>query len=311
MKKISLIIPCYNEEESLKYLYKELEKVSSEMLSFDFEYIFVDDGSKDKTLELLKELAAYDRKTTYISFSRNFGKEAAMYAGLCNATGDYVAIMDADLQDPPEMLIEMYKGIKDENYDCVGLYTKSHKGYSMFRKALTKLWYKIINKISPTPQVPGARDYRLMKRRMVESILEMNEYNRYIKGIFSYVGFDTKWIEYEAPDRELGTSKFTFRKLIRYAVEGMVSFSTKPLVFSVYLGLTFCLISFIYLIYTIIKTLIVGNGVSGWPTLVCLITFLGGLQLFFLGIIGLYIAKIYLEVKKRPTYIIKETEKDM
>ncbi len=310
-EKISIIVPCYNEEESLPIFYKEINKVSKEMKNIEFEFLFINDGSKDDTLNKLRELAKKDNRVRYISFSRNFGKEAGMYAGLSNATGDYVAIMDADMQDPPIMIKEMYKSIKEEGYDCVALYTSSHDDYTFLRKIFTKCWYKLIGAISSTPQVPGARDFRLMKRKMVDSIINMKEYNRYTKGIFSFVGFNTKWIDYKAPDRIAGKSKFNFIKLFKYALEGILAFSTMPLVISAFVGLIFCLISFIAIIVIIIKTLAFGDPVSGWPSLACLIIFMGGVQLFFLGIIGMYLSKTYLEVKKRPIYISKETEKDL
>lgn len=309
-EKISIVVPCYNEEESLPIFYEEITKVSKKLKEVDFEYVFINDGSKDKTLSILRDLSKKDNKVRYVSFSRNFGKEAGMFAGLEATTGDYVAIMDADMQDPPEMIIEMYESIKKENYDCVALYTKSHVGYNFIRKGLTNCWYKLIDKISDSKQVPGARDFRLMKRKMVDSILSMREYNRYTKGMFGFVGFETKWIDYDAPDRVAGTSKFNLVKLIKYALEGIVAFSTKPLLISAYVGMLFCLVSFIAIIVIIVKTLAFGDPVSGWPSLACIIMFLSGIQLFFLGIIGMYISKIYLEVKERPVYIVKETEKD-
>lgn len=308
-KIISLIIPCYNEEESINICYNEVNKVTKKMQKQSFEIIFIDDGSKDKTLSILKELSSKDKRVKYLSFSRNFGKEAGMYAGLKYSKGDYVAIMDVDLQDPPEKLIEMYEIINNENYDCVALYTKSHKGYGFLRKKLTDIWYKLIDKISDFKQMPGARDYRLMSRQMVDAIVSMPEYNRYIKGIFGYVGYNTKWLSYEAPDRVAGASKYSIRKLISYALEGIIFFSTKPLIISAYVGLLFCLISFIFIIVIIIRTLIYGNPVSGWPSMVCIILFLSGIQLLFLGIIGLYLSRVYTEVKRRPNYIVKETEK--
>ena len=276
-KIISLIIPCYNEEESINICYNEVNKVTKKMQKQSFEIIFIDDGSKDKTLSILKELSIKDKRVKYLSFSRNFGKEAGMYAGLKYSKGDYVAIMDVDLQDPPEKLIEMYEIINNENYDCVALYTKSHKGYGFLRKKLTDIWYKLIDKISDFKQMPGARDYRLMSRQMVDAIVSMPEYNRYIKGIFGYVGYNTKWLSYEAPDRVAGTSKYSIRKLISYALEGIIFFSTKPLIISAYVGLLFCLISFIFIIVIIIRTLIYGNPVSGWPSMVCIILFLSGI----------------------------------
>ncbi len=310
-EKISIIVPCYNEEDSLPIFYKEINKISKEMDEVNFEFLFINDGSKDKTLDILKDLARKDDRVRFISFSRNFGKEGGMYAGLENATGDYVAIMDADMQDPPSMIKTMYHDIKEEGYDCVALYSPQHIGYSKTRLFFTNCWYKLIGKISSTPQVPGARDFRLMKRKMVDAIVGMREYNRYSKGIFSFVGFNTKWIEYNAPDRVAGTSKFNFKKLFLYALDGILAFSTTPLVISAIVGLIFCLIAFIALIVIIVKTLAFGDPVGGWPSLACIIIFASGIQLFFLGIIGMYMAKMYLEVKKRPIYITSETEKDL
>ena len=307
---ISIIVPCYNEEESLPIFYEEINRVSNNMNKVNFEFIFINDGSKDKTIDILRKYSKKDKRVRYISFSRNFGKEAGMYAGLTNALGDYVAIMDADMQDPPKMIEKMYEIIKKEKYDCVALYTKSHEGYSIIRKSLTKLWYKLIDKISDSKQVPGARDFRLMTRQMVDSIISMKEYNRYTKGMFGFVGFETKWLEYDAPDRAAGKSKFNLFKLIKYAFEGIVAFSTSPLITSAYLGLIFCLIAFFAIIIIIIKTIIWGDPVGGWPSLACLIVFIGGIQLFFFGIMGVYLSKIYLEVKKRPIFITKETEAD-
>lgn len=309
--KISIIVPCYNEEESLPIFYKEINKISQEMNDNDFEFMFINDGSKDNTLKVLKNLAKEDKRVRFISFSRNFGKEAGMYAGLENVTGDYAAIMDADMQDPPEMIKEMYKILKEDDYDCAALYTKTHKGYGIIRKSLTNIWYKLIDRISDSKQVPGARDFRLMTRQMVDSILSMKEYNRYTKGIFGFVGFNTKWIDYDAPDRVAGTSKFSLIKLVKYAFEGIVAFSTTPLVTAAYIGLLFCIIAFLAIVFIISKTLIWGDPVGGWPSLACLIVFIGGLQLFFFGIMGVYLSKIYLEVKDRPIYITKETEEDI
>lgn len=311
MKKkelISLIVPCYNEQESILKYYQETDKITKKMNTVDFEFLFINDGSKDNTLKLIKELSKNDKRVRYISFSRNFGKEGAMYAGLENSKGNYVAIMDADLQDPPEMLEEMYEIVKKENYDCVALCTSSHQGYSFLRKILTNCWYKLIGIISSTKQVPGARDFRLMNRKMVDSIINMHEYNRYSKGIFSFVGFDTKWIDYEAPKRVAGESKFNFIKLFKYALEGILAFSTTPLIISAFVGIIFCLVAFITILIIIFKTIVFGDPVGGWPSLACIIIFVSGVQLFFLGIIGMYLSKTYLEVKKRPIYIVKETE---
>lgn len=309
--KISIIVPCYNEEESLPLFYEEINKVSLRMKNVIFEFLFINDGSVDSTLDILKKLAKSDKRVRYISFSRNFGKEAGMYAGLCNAVGDYVAIMDADMQDPPSMIEEMYSSIINEGYDCVALYSSSHDDYSFFRKFFTKCWYKTVDLIFSTKYVPGARDFRLMKRRMVDAVISVGEYNRYTKGIFSFVGFNTKWIDYKAPDRIRGKSKFNLKKLFKYALEGILAFSTAPLVLAAFLGIVFCLIAFLAILIIIIKTLVFGDPVNGWPSLACIIIFVGGIQLFFLGVIGMYLSKAYLEVKKRPIYIIKETEKDL
>ena len=311
-EKISIIVPCYNEEESLPIFYKEIDKISKEMKVVDFVFLFINDGSRDKTLNILREMAKKDKRVRYISFSRNFGKEAGMWAGLENATGDFVAIMDADMQDPPSKVKEMYDILsKDKEYDCVGLYTVDHKDYSFFRRICTNIWYKLISKISDNRQVPGVRDFRLMRRQMVDAILEMKEYNRYTKGIFSFVGFNTKWLEFKTGDRVAGTSKFNFWKLFKYALEGIVSFSTAPLVLSAIIGVIFCFIAFVAILVIIIKTLAFGDPVSGWPSLACIVIFVSGVQLFFLGVIGMYLSKTYLEVKKRPIYIVKETEKDV
>ena len=308
---ISIVVPCYNEEEALPLFYEELDRVSKEMKCVDFEFLFINDGSKDKTLQVLKEISKNDKRVRYISFSRNFGKEAGMYAGLSNAMGDYVAIMDADMQDPPELLKDMYEYIVKDGYDCVALYTSSHDDYTLMRKFFTKCWYKLIGMISSIKQVPGARDFRLMKRRMVDAIVDMGEYNRYTKGIFGFVGFDTKWIDYKTPNRVAGKSKFNFIKLFKYAMEGIVAFSTTPLVISAFIGLLFCLFSFIAIVFIIVRTSLYGDPVNGWPSLACIIIFMGGIQLFFLGIMGMYLSKTYLEVKRRPIYIIKESEKDL
>ncbi len=309
--KISIVVPCYNEEESLPIFYKRINQVSKKMKMVDFEFLFIDDGSIDQTLNQIQEMRKKDPRVRYISFSRNFGKEAGMFAGLEYSTGDYVAIMDADLQDPPEMIEKMYEEITTLEYDCIALRTNSHVGYSFFRKIFTKCWYLLISKISSMQQIPGARDFRLMKRKMVDAILSMREYNRYSKGIFSFVGFHTKWIEYEAPERIAGKTKWNFWKLFRYAIEGIVSFSTAPLIFSAFVGVLFCFFAFIAILFIIIKTLLWGDPVGGWPSLACIIMFVSGIQLLFMGIIGMYLSKIYMEIKNRPHYIVKETEKDL
>lgn len=310
MKKIiSIIVPCYNEEQSLPYFYKEIVNVSKKMSYLDFEYIFIDDGSKDKTLEILKKYAKKDKRVKFISFSRNFGKEAAMIAGIEYSKGDYVTLMDADLQDPPSLLETMYKIIIDKSYDCVGTRRVTRKGEPPIRSFFARMFYKIINKMSKVEMVDGARDYRLMTRQMVDAIISMKEYNRYSKGIFSFVGFKTKWLEYENVERVAGETKWSFWKLFVYALDGITAFSTVPLIFSAVLGLVFCFISFIIIIFVIGKTLIYGDPVSGWPSLVCIILFLSGIQLFSIGVIGQYLAKTYLESKNRPIYIVRETEK--
>ena len=308
-KKISIIVPCFNEEEAIPVFYKELNKTINKMKEVDFEIIFINDGSSDDTFNVIKKLSNKDNKVKYISFSRNFGKEAGMYAGMNYSKGDYVAVMDVDLQDPPEMLIEMYKYI-NEGYDCVALYTKEHNDYNFVRKILTKIWYKVIDKLSDTKQVAGARDFRLMSRKMVNSILSMKEYNRYSKGLFNFVGFKTKWIEYSAVGRVVGESKFPLKKLISYSLEGVTSFSSKPLLISAYVGLTFCLISVLAIIFIIVKTLIFGDPVTGWPSLACIMIFVSGVQLLFLGVIGVYLSQMYQEIKNRPIYIIDETDED-
>ncbi len=309
-KKISIIVPCYNEEEALPLFYKEIKKIEEKMEYLNFEYIFVNDGSKDKTLEILRKFSKKDDKARYISFSRNFGKEAAMLAGLEYSSGDYVTIMDADLQDPPHLLIEMYNAIENEGYDCVGTRRVTRKGEPPIRSFFARMFYKIINKMSKTEMVDGARDFRLMTRQMVDSILELKEYNRYSKGLFSFVGYKTKWLEYENVERVAGTTKWSFWKLLIYAFEGIIAFSTVPLVIAAIIGIMFFIVSFIMIIVIIAKTLMFGDPVGGWPSLVCIIFFVSGVQLFCLGIIGAYLSKTYLETKKRPIYIVKETEKD-
>lgn len=308
MKKLSIIVPCFNEEESIPYFYDEVKKITKNM-DIKLELIFVDDGSRDKTLEVIKSKTD-DKEVKYISFSRNFGKEAAMYAGLSMASGDYVTIMDVDLQDPPSLLPEMVRLIEEEGYDCVATKSTSRNGYSFLRKTFTKWFYDIIGKMSKTEMVPGARDYRLMTRQMVEAVLSMKEYNRYSKGLFSFVGFKTKWIEFENKERVAGTTKWNFWKLFSYALDGIVGFSTAPLTMAAFIGVLFCLIAFIMIIVIIVKTLAFGDPTSGWPSLACIIFMVSGIQLLCLGVIGEYLAKMYLEVKQRPIYIIKESNVD-
>ena len=306
MKKISIIIPCYNEEAAIPFFYEEINKVSK-TIKKNFEFIFVNDGSKDNTIKIVKEYAKKDKRVKYIDFSRNFGKEAAMYAGLELSTGDYIGIMDADLQDPPHLLNKMLEVLENEDYDCVGTRRVTRKGEPPIRSFFARMFYKIINKISKIEMVDGARDYRLMTRQMVNSILELKEYNRYSKGLFQFVGYNTKWLEYENIERIAGETKWSFWKLFLYAIEGIIAFSTIPLAISSITGIFFCLISFILIILIIIKTIILGDPTSGWPSLACIIFFVSGIQLFCLGIMGQYLSKTYLETKKRPIYIMKET----
>ena len=306
MEKISVVIPCYNEEKAIPIFYKEMNKVMVKMKKLDFELIFVDDGSSDSTLEVCKNLSKEDKRVKFLSFSRDFGKEARIYAGLNKSTGDYVTLMDVDLQDPPELLPKMYNLIKEEGYDSVGTRRVTRKGEPPIRSFFARCFYKLINKMSKTEMVDGARDYRLMTRQMVNSILEMKEYNRYSKGLFSFVGYKTKWIEYENRERVAGETKWSFWKLVIYALDGIIAFSTTPLWIAAIIGLLFCLVSFIAILIIVIKTLVFGDPVGGWPSMVCIIFFVSGIQLFCVGIIGAYLSKTYLETKHRPIYIIKE-----
>lgn len=310
MNKISIIVPVYNEEEAIKIFYDKIIEVSAKMEA-DFEYIFVNDGSKDKTLEIAKEYAKKDSRVRFVSFSRNFGKEAAMYAGLQASTGDYVAIMDVDLQDPPDLIPEMYETLLTTDYDCVATKRKTRKGENPIISFFSRLFYKIINKMTKTEIVDGARDFRLMSRQMVDSILRVTEYNRFSKGIFSWVGFNTKWIAYDNIERSAGKTKWNFWKLFVYALDGITAFSTAPLMIATLAGILFCFLAFIMIIAIIIKTCLYGDPVSGWPSLVCIVLLVGGVQLFCLGIMGQYMSKEYMEIKNRPIYIVKETEKDL
>ncbi len=307
MNLITLIIPCYNEEESLPLLYPELVKVSQEMPEQAFEFLFVNDGSRDKTLVLLKALAQNDDRVKYISFSRNFGKEAAMYAGLENAKGDYVAFMDADMQDPPSLLPQMYKAVTEEGYDSAATRRVTRKGEPPIRSFFARMFYKIMNKISDTDIVDGARDFRLMNRKFVDALLQMKEYNRFSKGLFGWVGYKTKWIEFENVERIAGETKWSFWSLFKYSIEGILAFTTAPLVLASVIGIVLCLIAFIFIVFIVVRKICFNNSVDGWASMVCLISFLGGLQLFAIGVVGQYLAKMYLEVKNRPIYLIGET----
>ena len=309
MKKLSIIVPCYNEEETVDLFYQAVEKVKPQLpITIEYEYLFVNDGSKDQTLPRLRALQKEDpEQVHYLSFSRNFGKEAALYAGLQRSTGDYVVVMDADLQDPPEMLIEMMSLLEeDENLDCVGTRRMDREGEPVIRSFFANCFYNMINWISETKMLSGVRDYRMMRRPMVNAVLELTEVNRFSKGIFSWVGFETKYLPYQNVERVAGETSWSFWSLFRYSLEGIVNFSDVPLVLSTILGLITCLGALIGLIVIITKTLLFSDPTAGWPSLACIVLFIGGLQLFCLGIVGKYIGKIFSETKKRPIYIVKE-----
>ena len=307
---ISLIIPCYNEERAIPLLYKELCAVSESMSGYEFEYLFVNDGSTDATLDVLKEKESGDERVIYLSFSRNFGKEAAMYAGFCNAKGDYVAVMDADMQDPPSLLPEMVRIIEEGGYDSVATRRENRDGEPKIRSFFARRFYKLINKISDANIVDGARDFRLMKRDMVDAIVEMSEYNRFSKGIFGWVGFRTHWLSYKNVERIAGETKWSFWKLFKYSIDGIVSFSQMPLTIASWGGVLFTLLSFVMVIVVILRKLLFGDPVAGWASTACIIMFIGGIQLLCMGIIGQYLAKTYLETKRRPHYIISEHNGD-
>ena len=310
MKKITVIVPCLNEEEALLIYYKEMCKIRKQMKDVEIELLFVDDGSTDRTLSVMKDLSELDERCRYLSFSRNFGKEAAIYAGLQNAVGDYVAIMDVDLQDPPALLPNMYRILEEEGYDSVATKRSTRTGEPKIRSFLSKSFYKVINRISKTEIVNGARDYRLMKRKMVDAVLSMSEYNRFSKGIFEWVGFRTKWLEFENHERSAGDTKWSMKKLFCYSLEGITGFSVAPLSFASVMGVAFCILSFLMIGAIILRTLIWGDPVSGWPSLACIIFFVGGIQLLCTGIVGQYLSKTYLETKHRPIYIIKDSSEE-
>lgn len=307
MKKlISIVVPMYNEESTLEILYEELNKVTWSMSEYSFEYVFVNDGSKDKTLVVLKELAEKDDRVKYVSFSRNFGKEAALLAGLQNAKGDMVATMDADMQDPPALLPEMVAYVESGEYDNAATRRVSRKGEPVIRSFFARMFYKMMQHMTDINIVDGARDYRVMSRQMVDSILSLQEYNRFSKGIFAWVGYETKWIEYENRERSAGETKWSFWKLLRYSVEGIVSFSNTPINIASYLGLILTVVSAFALMFIVGRALLFGDPVAGWPSTASIITFIGGVQLFVMGVMGQYISKTYMEVKRRPHYIVKE-----
>ena len=305
--KVSIVVPMYNEQESLEILYQELNRVTDTIKDYEFEYLFVNDGSKDNTLQEIQRLATADDRVRYVSFSRNFGKEAALYAGLSNADGDYIATMDADLQDPPSLLPRMLAMIESQDCDNVATRRVNRKGEPPIRSFFARCFYKLMRRLSNIDIADGARDYRLMSRAMVDSILSVSEYNRFSKGIFAWVGYETRWLEFENVERSAGETKWSFWKLVRYSIDGIINFSNTPLQISSYLGMILTIVSFIAIIVEVIRALVFGDPVAGWPSLVCIITFIGGIELFCMGIMGQYIAKTYMEVKHRPHYIVKES----
>lgn len=311
--KISAVVPCYNEQEALPYFLQEIRKVSDEMTAeygVEFEFLFINDGSADGTLQLLREAARTDPRVRYISFSRNFGKEAAIYAGLQGSTGDYVVLMDADLQHPPAMIKQMYEAVSEEGYEIAAARRVTRKGEPPIRSFFARMFYRIINKISRAEFVDGASDFRMLSRPAVDAILQVREYNRFSKGIFGWIGFETKWIEYENVERVAGETKWSFWKLLIYSFEGIVAFSTVPLSIASVVGMIFCIVALLWIIVIVIKTLVWGDPVAGFPTLACMLLLIGGSVQVSLGIIGQYLAKTYLETKNRPIYIVSETEAD-
>lgn len=307
MERLSIIVPCFNEEDTVGQFYACTSAVCAGLPDVEMEYIFVDDGSQDGTLGILRALAAQHPAVRYLALSRNFGKEAALYAGLEHAQGDYVAVMDADLQDPPELLPQLLAAVRGGGYDCAAVRRVDRKGEPPIRSWFARQFYKLINKMSKTEIVDGARDFRLMTRQMVDAVLRVTEYNRFSKGIFSWVGFRVKWVETENVERSAGESKWSFFKLLIYALDGIIAFSTAPLAIASVLGLALCAASFFAIIFVIVRQLVWGGSAFGWPSLVCIILFLAGVQLFCIGILGQYLAKTYLEVKGRPIYLLRES----
>lgn len=304
---ISLIVPCYNEEQSLPFFWEAVTDVMQKMNEVDFEVIFVNDGSRDKTLEILRQLAEKDSRVRYISFSRNFGKEAAMYAGFEHARGDYAAVMDADLQDPPALLEEMYHAVTQEGYDSAATRRVTRKGEPPIRSFFARMFYKLINRMTDVEIVDGARDFRLMNRPFLDALLSLKERNRFSKGLFGWVGFRTKWIEFENVERIAGETKWSFWKLFKYSIEGIVAFTTLPLVISSVMGFLMCMLALFSTLFIVVRKLLFGDPVSGWASTASIITFIGGIQLFFMGVFGQYLAKAYTEIKNRPIYIIGES----
>ena len=309
-KLLSIVVPCYNEEASIESFYRAVMAELMKMPEVDYEFVLVDDGSKDDTLLKMEELHRKDRRVKFVAFSRNFGKEAALLAGLEHAKGDYVVVMDVDLQDPPALLLEMYRGLESGKYDVVAARRISRAGEPPIRSFFARKFYKLINKMSKIEMVDGARDYRMMTRQVVEAVTQMREYNRYSKGLFSFVGFRTKWLEYENVQRAAGETHWSFWGLLVYAIEGICAFSTVPLVIAAVMGLVFCLMAFVMIVVIVAKTLMFGDPVGGWPSMICVILFVGGVQLLALGVIGQYLAKTYLETKGRPVYIVRKTSED-
>lgn len=307
MDQLSIIVPCYNEEQTVELFYTEVEKMVQYMPDIQTDYLFVDDGSTDRTLEKVKELRVRDKRVKYISFSRNFGKEAAMYAGLEHVSGEYAVIMDADLQDPPMLLPEMLRIIREEQYDSVATRRVTRKGEPQIRSFCARQFYHIMNKISDVELMDGARDYRFMTRKYVNAVLSLKEFNRFSKGIFGWVGFRTKWLDFENQERSAGETKWSFWKLVQYSLQGIVSFSETPLYIASVLGGGMCGVALLAIIFIIVRQLLFGGSAFGWPSMACIVILIGGIQLLSIGILGLYFSKMYLEIKHRPIYIMSET----
>ena len=314
MSLLSVIVPCFNEQESIPFFYQAITETASGMQKtwedLEFEFLFIDDGSKDNTLAIVESLREKDTRVRFVSFSRNFGKEAALYAGLSNAKGDYAVTMDVDMQDPPALLPELYKAVTEEGYDSAATRRVTRKGEPIIRSFFARRFYRLINRMSSADIVDGARDYRIMTRRMVDAIVSMKEYNRFTKGIYGWIGFNTKWIEFENVERVAGETKWSFWKLFGYALEGIIGFSTIPLSMATWFGILMSLVAFLGILFIIVKKLIIGDPTSGWSSMVCIMLLVAGIQLFCLGIIGQYLAKTYLETKQRPIYIARKTSED-
>lgn len=309
MERVSVIVPCYNEQEALPDYYREISRVREELFAMDcsLEVLFVDDGSTDRTLDIMRKLTEENSWIEYLSFTRNFGKEAAIYAGLTHVSGDWAGLMDVDLQDPPGLIPEMAATLREKEYDCVAARRVNRKGEPVIRSLFARAFYRVMRRISDVEIVDGARDFRLMSRRYVDSLLTLKEYNRFSKGLFGWVGYKTRWLEYENVERVKGETKWSFFKLLMYSIDGIVAFSTAPVRFAAWMGLGFCGLAFFFILVIIVRTLVFGDPVAGWPSLVCIILLLAGIQLFCLGLLGEYLSKTYLEVKKRPIYLCRES----